>query len=60
MISAEPHLFYGWSPGGVAGGMIGGPPPPLPFKMITNRPFFFAILNKPTGQLLFLGAVLET
>jgi len=45
--------------GGVAGGMFGGPPPPPPFKMIMNRPFFFAILNKPTGHLLFLGAVME-
>ena len=45
--------------GGVAGGMFGGPLPPPPFKMIMNRPFFFAILNKPTGHLLFLGAVME-
>jgi serpin B len=45
--------------GGVAGGMRGGPPPPPPFKMIMNRPFFFAIVDRPTGQLLFLGAVME-
>lgn len=45
--------------GGVAGGAMGGPPPPPPFKMIMNRPFFFAIVNRPTGQLLFLGAVME-
>jgi serine protease inhibitor len=51
--------MIGGVPGGVAGGMIGGPPPPPPFKMIMNRPFFFAIVNKPSGQLLFLGAVME-
>ena len=45
--------------GGVAGGVIGGPPPPPPFKMIMNRPFFFAIVHRPTGQLLFLGAVMD-
>lgn len=49
----------GGVPGGVAAGMIGGPPPPPPFKMIMSRPFFFVIVNKPTAQLLFLGAVME-
>jgi len=51
--------IVGGVPGGIAGGMIGGPPPPPPFQMIMNRPFFFAIVNKPTGQLLFLGAVMD-
>jgi serine protease inhibitor len=45
--------------GGVAGGMLGGPLPPPPFKMIMNRPFFLAIVDQPTGQLLFLGSVME-
>jgi serpin B len=46
---------------GVAGGVAVqiGPPPPPPFEMIVNRPFFFAIADIPTGQLLFLGAVVE-
>jgi serine protease inhibitor len=46
---------------GVLGGIIGGiqGPPPKPFEMIVNRPFFFAIADDSTGQLLFLGAVLE-
>jgi serpin B len=45
--------------GGVAGGVQGGrlgQPPPL-FEMIINRPFFFAIMNEHTKQLIFLGAV---
>jgi serine protease inhibitor len=49
---------------GVSGGVVGGVPgggfvPPPPFEMIINRPFFFAIAHQPTGQLLFLGAVVE-
>jgi serine protease inhibitor len=43
-------------PGGV---MAGGPPPPPPFRMIVNRPFFFAIVEDRTQQLLFVGAVLN-
>lgn len=43
--------------GGVMGGRLG--PPPKPFEMIVNRPFFFAIANSQTKQLLFLGAVVE-
>jgi serpin B len=48
--------------GGVPGGVAGGIPVqerPKPFVMIVNRPFFFAIRHNPTGQLLFLGAVVE-
>jgi serine protease inhibitor len=52
-------LMVGGVIGGVPGGQLGGPPPPPPFKMIMNRPFLFAIVDKPTGQLLFLGAVME-
>jgi serpin B len=48
----------GGVPGGVAGG-IPGQERPKPFVMIVNRPFFFAIRHNPTGQLLFLGAVVE-
>src|SRR4029077_6418597 len=51
--------LVGGVPGGVPGGQIGGPPPPPPFKMIMNRPFFFAIVDQATGQLLFLAAVME-
>jgi serpin B len=40
------------------GGVI-GQERPKPFVMIVNRPFFFAIRHNPTGQLLFLGAVVE-
>jgi serpin B len=32
---------------------------PKPFVMIVDRPFFFAIRHNPTGQLLFMGAVVE-
>ena len=48
----------GGVPGGVMGGVI-GQERPKPFVMIVNRPFFFAIRHNPTGQLLFLGAVVE-
>lgn len=45
---------------GVIGGiMVSQGPPPKPFEMIVNRPFFFAIENNQTQQLLFLGAVVE-
>jgi serpin B len=48
--------------GGVPGGVLGrviGQERPKPFVMIVNRPFFFAIRHNTTGQLLFLGAVVE-
>lgn len=46
---------------GVVGGVMGGRmgPPPKPFEMIVNRPFFFAIADDQTKQLLFMGAVVE-
>jgi serine protease inhibitor len=49
--------LLGGVPGGIPGGSLG--PPPTPFEMIVNRPFFFAIADVRTGQLLFLGAVVE-
>lgn len=49
--------LMGGVPGGVAGGQLG--PPPKPFEMIVNRPFFFAIEHERTQQLLFLGAVVD-
>jgi len=48
----------GGVPGGIEGGVI-GQERPKPFVMIMNRPFFFAIRHNPTGQLLYLGAVVE-
>jgi serine protease inhibitor len=52
--------------GGIPGGIPGGAPfghsepeRPKPFEMFVNRPFFFAIRHNSTGQLLFLGAVVE-
>jgi serine protease inhibitor len=44
---------------GVVGGVMVGQKPPPPFEMIVNRPFFFAITNNETRQMLFLGAVVQ-
>ena len=30
-----------------------------PFKMIVNRPFFYAIRDNKTGSLLFMGSIVE-
>ncbi len=46
---------FGGVVGGVQGGRLGTPPPP--FEMVVDRPFFFAIANERTKQLIFLGAV---
>lgn len=35
----------------------GGPPTDEPFKMVVNRPFLFAINDRQTGVMLFLGAI---
>jgi serine protease inhibitor len=35
------------------------PERPKPFEMFVTRPFFFAIRHNSTGQLWFLGAVVE-
>ena len=32
---------------------------PAPFKMIVNRPFFYAIRDNKTGSLLFMGSIVE-
>jgi serpin B len=34
-----------------------GPPPPPPVPMIVNRPFLMAIVDVPTGAILFLGHI---
>jgi serine protease inhibitor len=43
--------------GGVVGGIEGSPPPP--FRMIVNRPFFFAISDRKTKAILYMGAIVE-
>jgi serine protease inhibitor len=43
--------------GGVVGGIEGSPPPP--FRMIVNRPFFFAICDRKTKAILYMGAIVE-
>jgi serine protease inhibitor len=45
--------------GGVLGGVHGTLKPEEPFRMIVNRPFFFAILDKETNAILYMGAVVE-
>jgi serpin B len=47
--------------GGVIGGVCGGNclPPPPPFRMIVNRPFFFWIVDTRTNQTLYMGTVVE-
>jgi serine protease inhibitor len=40
--------------GGIVGGVMGVPPPPVLFF---NRPFMFEITDKDTGSILFLGVV---
>ena len=44
---------------GVLGGIIVGQKPEEPFRMIVNRPFFFAIVDKETNAILYMGAVVE-
>ena len=51
-------LSFGVS-GGVIGGISVGQKPEEPFRMIVNRPFFFAIVDNTTGAILYMGAVVE-
>jgi serpin B len=44
--------------GGVVGGVSAGPRPE-PFRMIVNRPFFFAICDNQTQAILYMGAIVE-
>ena len=43
--------------GGIAGGIMGGGPPP--FHMVCNRPFLFLIRDDYTDSLLFAGVVVD-
>ncbi len=43
--------------GGVVGGIEASPPPP--FRIIVNRPFFFAICDSKTKAILYMGAIVE-
>jgi serine protease inhibitor len=43
--------------GDVVGCIEGSPPPP--FRMIVNRPFFFAICDRKTKAILYMGAIVE-
>lgn len=48
--------------GGVVGGVVGGisaGPRPEPFRMIVDRPFFFAICDYPTQAILYMGAITD-
>lgn len=43
---------------GIYGGVIGGiARPELPFRMIVNRPFFFAVLDNKTNAILYMGTI---
>ena len=47
---------------GITGGVIGGVssgPRPEPFRMIVNRPFFFAICDNQTQGILYMGAIAD-
>ena len=40
-----------------ASGASSGGPPPTPVPMVVNRPFLTAIVDVPTGAILFLGHI---
>jgi serine protease inhibitor len=45
---------------GVIGGVVGGvssEPPPRPFRMIVNRPFFFAICDNESKTVLYMAGI---
>jgi serpin B len=44
---------------GVLGGICGNCTPPEPFRMIVDRPFFFAVVDTRTKETLFMGTVVE-
>lgn len=47
---------------GIVGGVIGGistGPRPEPFRMIVDRPFFFAICDNQTHAILYMGAITD-
>jgi serpin B len=35
------------------------PPPPTPVPMVVNRPYFYSIVDAPTGAVLFMGHVVD-
>lgn len=45
--------------GGVPGGISGAQKPEEPFRMIVNRPFFFAIVDNTSHAVLYMGAIVE-
>lgn len=51
-------ISYGIS-GGVIGGICASCLPPIPFRMIVNRPFFFWIVDTRTNQTLYIGTIVE-
>jgi serpin B len=63
-ISAVEHKTFidvnelGTEAAAVTGVMVGATSAPLnPFRMIVDRPFLYAIADRPTGAILFLGAM---
>jgi serpin B len=50
--------YYG-ALSGVVGGVCGNCQPPEPFRMILDRPFFFAVVDTRTNETLFMGTVVE-
>ena len=46
---------------GIYGGVVGGvgQQPELPFRMIVNRPFFFAVLDNKTDAILYMGTIVN-
>lgn len=53
------EIVSGGVPGGVIGGISAAQKPEEPFRMIINRPFFFAIVDNTSHAILYMGAVVE-